>query len=68
MLHAQYEGKWTGNTAEIDMFCTHQDIANFTASRRQTVSTIIRDLVKERKIIYKGRSKLIIPDIKKLHA
>jgi len=68
MLHAQYEGKWTGNKAEIDMFCTHQDIANFTASRRQTVSTIIRDLVNEKKIIYKGRSKLIIPDIKKLHA
>lgn len=65
-LHAQYEGKWTGNKAEINMYCTHQEIANFTASSRQTVSTIINDLVKEKKIIYEGRSKLIIPNIKKL--
>jgi len=65
-LHAQHEGKWTGNKAEINMHCTHQDIANFTASSRQTVSTIINNLVKEKKIIYKGRGKLIIPDIQKL--
>lgn len=66
MLHAQYEGKWTGDKAEINMYCTHQDIANFIASSRPTVSTIINDLVKEKKIIYEGRSKVIIPDIKKL--
>lgn len=67
-LHAHYEGKWTGNTAEINMYCSHQEIANFTASARQTVSTIINNLIKEEKIIYKGRRKVIIPDIKRLEA
>ena len=66
ILHAQYEGKWTGNKAEINMLCTQKDIASFTASSRQTVSAIINDLIKERKIIYEGRSKVIIPDIHKL--
>lgn len=65
-LHAQYEGRWTGSRAEIKMYCTHQDIANFTASSRQTVSTIINTLVREKKIMYEGRSKLIIPDIRRL--
>ena len=63
LLHAQYEGKWTGNTVEINMFCTQQDIANFAAASRQTVSMIIQGLVKDRKIIFKGRSKLTIPDV-----
>jgi CRP/FNR family cyclic AMP-dependent transcriptional regulator len=66
MLHAQYEGKWMGNKAEINMFCTHQDIADFTASSRQTVSTVINNLVKEKKIIYEGRNKVIIPDVNNL--
>jgi CRP/FNR family transcriptional regulator, cyclic AMP receptor protein len=66
MLHAKYEGKWTGNKVEIKMLCTHHDIACFTASTRQTVSTIINQLIKERKIIYEGRSRVIIPDINKL--
>lgn len=66
-LHAQYEGKWTGNKAEINMFCTQKDIADFTASTRQTVSAVINDLIKEKKIIYQGRGKVIIPDINKLN-
>ena len=65
-VHPQYEGKWTDEKVEIDMYCSHQDIANFTASSRQTVSTIINDLIKERKLIYMGRSRLIIPDIRQL--
>jgi CRP/FNR family transcriptional regulator, cyclic AMP receptor protein len=67
-LHAQYEGKWTGNKAEIKMYCTQKDIADFTASTRQTVSAVINDLIKEKKIIYEGRGKVIIPDINKLNA
>jgi len=66
-LHAQYEGKWSGNKAEIKMYCTQKDIADFTASSRQTVSAIINDLIKEKKIIYEGRSRVIIPDINKLN-
>ncbi len=65
-LHAKYEGKWDGKRVEINMFCTHNDIAKFTASSRQTVTTIINDLVKEKKIICKGRKKLTIPDVTKL--
>jgi CRP/FNR family cyclic AMP-dependent transcriptional regulator len=67
ILHAQYEATWEGNKAEIEMYCTHKDIADFTASSRQTVSSVINDLIKENKIIYQGRSKLIIPDINKLY-
>lgn len=62
-LHAQHEGKCKGNKTEIIMLCTHQDIANFTATSRQTVSSVINCLIKEKKIIYVGRSKVIIPDM-----
>ncbi len=65
-LHAKYEGKWSDNRIEIKMFMNHQDIADFTASSRQTVSTIINNLIKDKIIIYEGRNKVIIPDIQKL--
>ncbi|MBA2406991.1 MAG: Crp/Fnr family transcriptional regulator [Chitinophagales bacterium] len=65
-LHAKYEGKWSDNKVEIKMFMSHQDIADFTASSRQTVSTIINNLIKENIIIYEGRSKVIIPDVERL--
>lgn len=65
-LNAKYEGKWEGDKVEIGMFLTQNDIANFTASSRQTVSTIINDLIREGKIIYQSRKKVIIPDIRNL--
>ncbi|MDQ3051630.1 MAG: Crp/Fnr family transcriptional regulator [Bacteroidota bacterium] len=65
-LHAKYEGKWIGKRVEINMFCNHNDIAKFTASSRQTVATILNELVREKKIICTGRKKLTIPDVTKL--
>jgi CRP/FNR family cyclic AMP-dependent transcriptional regulator len=65
-LYSYYEGVFTGNKVEIKTHRTHQDIAVFIGSSRQTVSTIINELVKEKIIIYEGRTKVIVPDIKKL--
>jgi CRP/FNR family transcriptional regulator, cyclic AMP receptor protein len=61
--NAKYEGKWNGNRVELNMYFTHQDIANYIASSRQSVSTIIGELEKEGKIIYQGRRTVIIPNI-----
>jgi CRP/FNR family transcriptional regulator len=63
---AKNEGKWEGEKVELNMYLTHQDIANFTAASRQTVSTIINELIKDGKIVYDGRKKVVIPDITKL--
>jgi CRP/FNR family transcriptional regulator len=63
---AKNEGKWDGERVELNMYLTHQDIANFTAASRQTASTIINELIKDGKIIYDGRKKVIIPNIEKL--
>ena len=65
-LNAENEGKWDGKKVELNMYLTHQDIANYTAASRQTVSTVINELIKDRKIIYDGRKKVVIPDITKL--
>ena len=65
-LHARYEGKQTGNRVEIDMFLTHQDIAAFTASSRQTVTTVINQLEAEGVLLFQGRKKVVIPDVTRL--
>ena len=65
-LNAENEGKWEGNKVELNMYLTHQDIANYTAASRQTVSTIINELIKDGRIVYDGRKKVVIPDITKL--
>lgn len=65
-LNAQHEGKWEGSKVELNMYFTHQDIANFIAASRQTVSTIINELIAEGKLIYDGRKKVVIPDFTKL--
>ena len=65
-LNAENEGKWDGKKVILNMYLTHQDIANYTAASRQTVSTIINELIKDGKIIYLGRKKVVIPDITKL--
>jgi CRP-like cAMP-binding protein len=65
-LNAKYEGTWEDNRVTLNMYLTHQDIANFTAASRQTVSSIINELIKEGIIIYDGRKKVVIPDITKL--
>lgn len=61
--YATHHGKIIGNTIEMEMILTHQDIADYTASSRQSVTTIINRLVEKGIIIYEGRRKVIIPNI-----
>jgi CRP/FNR family transcriptional regulator, cyclic AMP receptor protein len=64
--YAQHHGKSNGSVIEMEMLLTHQDIADYTASSRQSVTTIINRMVEKGKILYEGRKKVIIPDIKVL--
>jgi len=64
--YASHHAKITNGVLEMDMMLTHQEIADYTASSRQSVTTIINRLVEGGKIIYKGRKKVIIPDINNL--
>ena len=64
--YAKHHGKNSGNSVEMEMLLTHQDIANYTASSRQSVTTIINRLVEKGKIVYEGRKKVIIPNLKDL--
>jgi CRP-like cAMP-binding protein len=61
--YARHHGKSKGNAIEMEMVLTHQDIAEYTASSRQSVTTKINKLIEEGKIIYQGRKKVIIPDV-----
>ena len=64
--YAGYHSKNNNGVLEMEMLLTHQEIADYTASSRQSVTSIINKLVEEGKIIYEGRKKVIIPDITKL--
>ncbi len=64
--YANHHAKTVNGVLEMDMVLTHQEIAAYTASSRQSVTSIINKLVEEGKIIYEGRKKVIIPDINKL--
>lgn len=64
--YAKHHGKTKGDAVEMEMMLTHQDIADYTASSRQSVTTIINRLAEKGKIIYEGRKKVIIPNIKEL--
>ena len=65
-VYAKHHGKQKGNTVEMEMLLNHQDIADYTASSRQSVTTIINRLSEKGKIIYEGRKKVIIPNINDL--
>ena len=64
--YASYHGIRKGNRVEMEMMLTHQDIADYTASSRQSVTSIINRLVEKGKIVYEGRKKVIIPDLNNL--
>lgn len=65
-IYAKHHGKHVGKSIEMEMMLTHQDIADYTASSRQSVTTIINRLVEKGKIIYEGRKKVIIPNLNDL--
>jgi CRP-like cAMP-binding protein len=60
-VYARHHGKKKQDAIEMEMLLTHQDIADYTASSRQSVTTIINKLMEEGKIVYDGRKKVIIP-------
>jgi CRP/FNR family transcriptional regulator, cyclic AMP receptor protein len=64
--YAKHHGILNGHRVEMDMLLTHKDIADYTASSRQSVTTIINQLVGKGKIVYQGRKKVIIPNINNL--
>jgi len=65
-LYAKYHGKINNNTVEMEMFLTHQEIADYIAASRQSVTTIINKLIEKGAINYEGRRKVIIPNINEL--
>ena len=63
---ASESGKNVGDEIMVKHFLTHHDIANLTASSRQTVTTVLNEL-RERNLIYFERKKILIRDIDKLN-
>lgn len=62
---AEEKGQPVGYETVVRGFLTHQEIANLTATSRQTVTTILNELRNDN-IIYFNRRKLLIRDMKKL--
>ena len=62
---AEEQGKKVGDEIMVKHPFTHQDIANLTASSRQTVTTVLNEL-KEKNLIYMERKKFLIRNIDKL--
>lgn len=62
---AQKYGKKIGVEVLVKHDLTHQDIANLTATSRQTVTTVLNDL-KEKDLIYMERKRFLIRELDKL--
>jgi CRP/FNR family cyclic AMP-dependent transcriptional regulator len=64
--YAAHHAKKVNDALEMEMILTHQEIADYTAASRQSVTSIINKLIAQGRIIYEGRKKVIIPDLRKL--
>jgi CRP/FNR family cyclic AMP-dependent transcriptional regulator len=64
--YALHHAKKINGILEMEMILTHQEIADYTAASRQSVTSIINKLIAQGKIVYEGRKKVIIPDLTKL--
>ena len=64
-INAQSFGKAIGYEVLLKHDFTQQDIANFTGTSRQTVTTVMNDLKKNNKIFFRRKS-ILIRDIKAL--
>ncbi len=60
-------GQRVGYEMLVRGFLTHQDIANMTATSRQTVTTILNEL-RSRNLLTFNRRRLLIRDVEKLRA
>lgn len=64
---AKTKGQRIGYEWVVRQFITHQEIANLTATSRQTVTTTLNDL-RYLKLLTFNRSRLLIRDLEKLEA
>ena len=62
---ATRDGQKVGYETLVKYFYTHQDIANLTATSRQTVTTILNEL-RDKNLINFDRKRLLIRDVTKL--
>ena len=62
---AKDKGQRVGYETLVRGFLTHQEIANLTATSRQTVTTILNELRRENIITF-NRRRLLIRDLDKL--
>jgi len=60
-------GQRVGYEWVVRKFITHQEIANLTATSRQTVTTVLNDL-KSKNVLTFDRKRLLIRDLEKLQA
>lgn len=63
--YSEHFGTRIENRIEMVMLLTHQEIAEYTASSRQSVTTSINKLIDKGILIYENRKKVVIPDITK---
>ena len=64
---AHKRGQRVGYEHVVRKFITHQEIANFTATSRQTVTTVLNDL-RNKNLLTFNRKRLLIRDLEKLEA
>ena len=62
---AQKKGQRVGYEMLVRNFMTHQDIANLTATSRQTVTTVLNDL-RNKNLLTFNRRRLLVRDMEKL--
>lgn len=63
---AQEKGQQIGYEIEVRGILTHQEMANLTATSRQTVTTVLNELRRDNVITF-NRRRLLIRDLDKLH-
>lgn len=61
--YAQYHGVTDNQKITMEMLLTHQDIADYIASSRQSVSQAISELSEAGLITYQSRKTVIIPNL-----
>ncbi len=62
---AEKKGRQVGFEREVRRFMTHQDIANLTATSRQTVTTVLNEL-RNKNILTFNRKRLLVRDMDQL--
>jgi CRP-like cAMP-binding protein len=59
-------GERVGYEHVVRKFITHQEIANLTATSRQTVTTVLNEL-RDKELLTFNRKRLLVRDFEKLH-